>query len=89
MNDDRYLRETASEVTRAGKLPDRAPDHMWGGPGTGAKCAICGVFTTHVEVELELEFTYDDRSGRDSYLVHQRCYSMLELERRNVAGGAV
>jgi hypothetical protein len=89
MDDDRYLRETAHEVIRAGKLPDRAPDRVWGGPGTGAKCSVCGASTTHAEVELELEFTYDDRPGRDSYLVHQRCYSMLKLEHQNVAPGAV
>ena len=90
MDDDHHLRETAREVIRAGKLPYRAPNHVWGGPGTGAKCAICGASTMHAEVELELEFTYKDgRPGRDSYFVHQRCYSILERERQNVPPGAV
>lgn len=89
MNDDHYLRETAREVVRAGKLPGRAPDRVWGGPGTGAQCAICGVPTTPAEVELELEFNYDDRPGHHSYLVHQRCYSVLKLEHQNLVPGAV
>jgi hypothetical protein len=78
---EEQLREKAREVLRAGKLPDRAPDSLWGGPGTGAKCVVCGASTTQSEVEIEIEFTHDDNPlGSDNYHVHQRCYSMLELE---------
>jgi hypothetical protein len=85
MSEDRHLREKVREIMRAGRMPDRAPDHVWGGPGTGAECAVCGAYTTHAEVELEIEFTQPDGRRASSYLVHLRCYSMLELERQSRA----
>jgi hypothetical protein len=80
--DDRFLHEKAREALRTGKFPHRAPDQVWGGPGTGAECAVCGGATRHAEVELEIEFSCAQPGGSASYLVHLRCYSILELERQ-------
>ena len=84
MSDDSFLRKKAREVIQAGNLPNRPPDHVWGGPGTGAECAICGASMKHGEVELEIEFSRDcPDSG--SYLVHLRCFSILDLERQSLS----
>lgn len=80
--DDRFLQEKAREALRTGKFPNRAPDQLWGGPGTGAECAVCGRTTTHAEVEVEIEFSRPQPVGSTSYLLHLRCYSILELERQ-------
>ena len=88
-DDDHSLREKARELIRAGKLPSRAPDSLFGGPGTGAKCAICGAATAQSDMELEIEFDDPRSSNSDSYLVHQRCFSMLELEVQNVTSGTI
>lgn len=89
MNDESFLREKARQAIETGKLPDRSPDQVWGGPGTGARCAICGGATTHAEVELEIEFAGDGYPGPSSHYVHLRCFSIFELERQNVASGAL
>jgi hypothetical protein len=81
MSNDSLLHEKAREVIRAGKLPDRAPDHVWGGRGTGADCAICSASIRYEEVELEVEFEGGAR-GPSSYLVHLHCFSALERERQ-------
>jgi hypothetical protein len=89
VNDDSLLRKKAREVMDSGRLPDRAPDHIWGGPGTGADCAVCGHRIEHKETELEIEFV--DRNGADSsfHLVHLRCFSALEGERQSRVGSRV
>lgn len=88
-HDDSFLREKAREAIKAGTLPARSPDQVWGGPGTGARCAICGDSTTHAEVELEIEFADDGYPGGRSRYVHLRCFSIFELERQNIPGGAL
>lgn len=90
MNDDDHsLREKARELIKTGKLPSRAPDSLFGGPGTGAKCAICGASTNLSEMELEIEFDDPRTSNSDSYFVHQRCFSLLELELQAVTPGDI
>jgi hypothetical protein len=42
MPDEPRLREQAREAIQTGKLPSRAPDRTWGGPGVGADCTVCG-----------------------------------------------
>jgi hypothetical protein len=82
MSEDSFLRQKAREVIEAGNLPNRSPDHMWGGPGTGARCAVCGASMKHGDVELEIEFVHDDCPDSDTYHVHLRCFSILERERQ-------
>lgn len=67
----------------AGKLPDRPPERMWGGPGSGAPCALCGKTVGTEEVEIELQFTSQGGAGTANYHVHARCFTAWELERRN------
>lgn len=78
---DRHLRERVREVLRAGRLPDRGPDNIWGGLGTGAYCAVCETSIASSDVELEIQFTRGEYLG--SYIVHLRCYSIYEDERQH------
>lgn len=86
MEHESTLPEKAREAIRKGKLPSRRPDRMWGGPGVGNDCAICGVPVKPCEVEFEIEFARNgDDTGPHSYSVHIRCYAAWELERENLA----
>jgi hypothetical protein len=46
------LRLIARELMANGQLPQKAPSKMWGGPGTGRVCALCGKPIQPGEVEL-------------------------------------
>ena len=85
-NDDNLLHATAREAAQLGELPRQSPDKVWGGPATGARCAVCGKATTIGEVELELEFTSDSATSRTSYRVHPRCFSTFSLELERASG---
>lgn len=56
MGDEETLRARAREALRTGRLPDRPPEHIWGGPGMGARCAVCVEPIGRNESELELQF---------------------------------
>ena len=79
MSDEHTLREKARAVIRDGKLPNRAPDRTWGGPGVGAPCAVCELPVTKDEKEFEIQFA---RDGLDKFHVHIRCFAAWEFERR-------
>jgi hypothetical protein len=84
MPDEKILREKAREAVQSGKLPSRGPDRMWGGPGVGAECAVCGLLGTKDEMAFEIEFAHDgDNPGLDKYQVHIRCFAAWEFERRH------
>jgi hypothetical protein len=89
ISDDRSLREKVREIVRAGKLPNGSPDHIWGGMGTGAECAICGGGIGSGDIELEVRFPAADSGGKATYIVHLRCFSILEDERQNITGGPI
>jgi hypothetical protein len=80
MIDDSFLQAKAREAMRAGFLPMRSPNDLWGGPATGAPCAVCGASTASGQVELELEFTSDSDARRTTYRLHPRCFSIFKLE---------
>jgi hypothetical protein len=83
MPDENILREKARAAIRDGKLPSRAPDRSWGGPGVGATCAVCGLPVTKDEKEFEIEFAHDGTNpGLDKFHVHIRCFAAWEFERR-------
>lgn len=73
----------------AGKLPNRSPDHIWGGIGTGAECAICGGSIASADIELEVHFAGADPGSKGTYIVHLRCFSIMEDERQNLTGTPV
>ena len=81
MNEEQELRERVREVIRAGKLPNRRPDRMWGGPSIGADCAICGLPVMPAALEFEIEFARDGAGpGVSKYNVHIRCFTAWESE---------
>ena len=41
MPDEPILRAQARKAIQNGVIPGRKPDRTWGGPGVGARCAIC------------------------------------------------
>src|SRR5690348_2283486 len=90
MTGDRPLEEKIREALRAGELPTRAPSKLFGGPASGAPCAVCGVPTAPGEVELQLEFDGSAGGSPMIYRVHPRCFSMVtrELERLGLNGRA-
>ena len=86
MSDESTLRKKAREAITAGKLPSCLPQRMWGGPGVGACCAICGKPAGQDEVEFELEFSRDGDDGGDRgspHHVHAQCFAAWEFERTN------
>jgi hypothetical protein len=82
MPEEAILRRKAQEVIRTGKLPARRPDRTWGGPGVGARCAVCNDPVTKDELEFEIQFTIDGgEPGLDKFHVHIRCFAAWEFER--------
>jgi len=79
------LRHKIRKAITARVLPERRPERMWGGSGTGAECALCGEPVTSEQTELELEFA-DSGSGPASYTVHVHCFSVWEIERGRASG---
>ena len=58
---------------------------MWGGPGVGERCAICGELITRDQLELEIQFARDGAaSDPDTFHVHVRCFAAWEFERTKV-----
>jgi hypothetical protein len=84
MPDESLLREKAQAAVRNGKLPARAADRTWGGPGVGAFCSVCDLPVTKDEMEFEIEFAHDGSNpGLDKFHVHVRCFAAWEFERRS------
>jgi hypothetical protein len=82
MPDESRLREQATAAIQNGKLPARAPDRTWGGPGVGAPCSVCERPVTKQELEFEIQFEHNgDMPGLDKYHVHIRCFAAWEFER--------
>ena len=68
----------AREALREGRIPARAADELWGGPGSGGRCASCNGPLERHEVEYELQFTHGLESG--AYHVHVACCMAWEAE---------
>jgi hypothetical protein len=82
--EEAVIRERARQAVRAGTLPNRRPDHTWGGYGAGAVCTICATPVKHDELEFEIEFARsDDPPGVDSYHLHVHCFEAWQLERNS------
>ena len=87
---DEMLRVKAREAVLAGRLPNRRPERIWGGPGIGARCAVCDEAIERSQPEFELQFsqrsqneTLGGSSGEVSYHVHVGCFAAWESERQN------
>jgi len=83
MSDEARLREQAREAVESGRIPTRAQDRTWSGPGVGVECSICALPVRKDELEFAIQFSYD-RSWLDKYHVHTRCFAAWELEREEV-----
>lgn len=83
-----FLHSKAREAMRAGDLPLRSPDKLWGGRATGDRCAVCGESTTPGEIELEIEFTHDSEGGRTRHHVHPLCFAIFNRELERFSGRA-
>ena len=83
MSDETVRQDPAGEVTAAGNLPDRRPERVLGGLGTGASCAVCGGTIGTGEVEIELQFTSGEGSDTAHYHVHALCFTAWERGRRD------
>ncbi|MHB8813399.1 MAG: hypothetical protein ACYDAE_09030 [Steroidobacteraceae bacterium] len=83
MRDEKELRARAREAMKTAQLPERRPERMWGGPGGGALCAVCGKTVGSEDMEFELQFSSVENPGASNYHVHVRCFAAWELERRN------
>ena len=86
MADDSVLRARIREAMNTGALPDSPPERMWGGPGSGASCAVCGNPVDKEEVEFELQYAAGGGAGAANYHVHARCFAVWELELRSGGG---
>ena len=82
--DERWLRERVREVIRTGDLPDRPAGRVWGGPGSGLNCTLCGRALTREEPEIELEFFGSDpQAGPRAPHLHVACFKAWDLECRS------
>ena len=72
------LRARAAELIREGRLPDRAPARVWGGPGSGVTCALCGEVIPSNEMEYEADATI----GTVARILHFHfvCHAAWQLE---------
>jgi hypothetical protein len=85
MPDEVVVRAKARAAVQEGKLPARAPDRVWGGPGVDAPCAVCEVPIPKTEMEFETEFAVDGQGGGgdlDKFHLHRQCFAAWEFERR-------
>jgi hypothetical protein len=86
-SDDSSLRRSARAAIVAGTLPLHAPLRMWGGSGTGERCAICSCATEEGGAAIELEFDRGEQSdGTHHHFVHPRCLAAWEHERTSKNG---
>jgi len=83
MADEAALAAKARDAIRAGRLPARAANRTFGGPGNGSVCAVCGEPVTSNQMELEIEFNrHGAAPGLDRYHLHTKCFAAWETERK-------
>jgi hypothetical protein len=80
---DGELRRKARAAIRAGMLPGQHQVSTWGGPGSGASCAVCGSTVPRDGLGFELEFRNAD--GRlELRDAHIACFAAWDLECRQL-----
>ena len=85
---DEVLRRKARAAILAGLLPRQQQVSTWGGPGSGASCAVCGDTVPRDGLGFELEFRSAD--GRlELRHAHIACFAAWDFECRQLlqAGG--
>jgi len=82
MNDE-VLRAKARDLIRAGRLPGRRPERVWGGAGlAGIHCTLCDEAIERGDVVLEVEVHSGE--GASYPQLHVQCFSMFETELRDL-----
>lgn len=81
MSDEQALRRLAREAMTAERVPAGRPKGTWGGDGTGALCAICGLSISRHGIGFEVEFSGETAPAR-TYHLHSQCFAAWEFERR-------
>ena len=72
------LRDRARDLIREGRLPDRAPARVWGGPGSGVPCALCAQVIPSTEMEYEADATL--ANAVHTLHFHFVCHAAWQLE---------
>lgn len=81
IDDEQDLRRMARAAMRAGILPSRRPERVWGGMGSGSTCAVCARSIDAIEPEFELDCEPQNGIQRDGVLrVHARCFVVWDEE---------
>jgi len=88
MSDESLVRQQAREAIEAGRLPSHHPRRVWGGPGTGGCCAVCGHATEPHQIEFELDFGLDEESPSSvNYFAHSACFEAWKSELWHIRAG--
>jgi hypothetical protein len=88
MGDESRIRLKGHESTLAGKLPDRAPDRLWGGRGNGTDlCSLCGNLLNEEEISFDLEYDGEAAARPACYSVHLHCFHAWDMDREQRNGG--
>jgi hypothetical protein len=81
------LNELAREAIRAGRVPMREPDRMWGGDGGGAPCSVCAAPVEGTASGFELEFKQKSGDAQCHHL-HVPCYAAWVVEFLRMSAGS-
>ena len=81
--DEQELRRRAREAMQAGLIPRERPTGLWGGHGSGERCAVCGHIVEPSEMELEIEFAAAEvnMQGAREFHMHLTCFAAWEFVR--------
>jgi hypothetical protein len=82
MDHDGLRRILAREAIQSGRLPTGRAARIWGGPGAGSSCTVCGLPISAGELGYELEFAENGESCASHHL-HVPCFAAWESESGN------
>jgi hypothetical protein len=68
------LLDKAEQAIATGRLPGIPSTRVWGGPGSGQCCDLCGdtIAVSHTEIELE------DATGSGGIRFHVNCHQLWQ-----------
>lgn len=69
--DELELRQRASGLLAAGRLPTDEPSATWAGSGRGERCCVCHVLVKPDEIGFDLSFRMPEREVE--LHMHNRC----------------
>lgn len=78
-NEETWLSERVRALLATNELPREPATHVWGGPGGGYRCAVCGATISAEQVEFEALFP-----SQTTARFHRSCHTAWERERRRM-----